>query len=255
MNNLYFYQQLKLNRQSLNDNEEELLRYFLTNASNVQQITIREAAEKFYTATNTITRMCKKLGFRGYSDFKEALYISTIEGESFSDFTSLDDQLVKTKQLLNQEIIEQINQAIFESDHILVLGVGLSRLPAEELNNYLQVVGKNSHIYWEPHMMRHAAKKLTKNDLVIAFSISGETENTIEPVNIANISGATTVSITGFSQNNLSKITDFQLYAMTSKVVIDGIDVADRLSFHYIGNTLFTEYLKKYYSSAFLQRD
>lgn len=248
---MYFYQLLKLNRHLLNKNEEEILTYFLIHAKEIQQITIREVAETFFTVPNTITRMCKKLGFLGYSDFKEALYITTIEEQSFSDFTSLDDQLVKTKQLLNQQIIDEINQVIFESEQVLILGVGLSRLPAEELHNYLQVVGKNSHIFWEPHMMRHAARKLTKNDLVIAFSISGETENTIEPVNIANISGAKTVSITGFSQNKLSRITNFQLYAMTSKVVIDGIDVADRLSFHYIGNTLFTEYLKKYYSAAF----
>lgn len=248
---MYFYQNLKLNRHLLNANEEEILAYFLQNAAKVQQITIREAADKFYTATNTITRMCKKLGFLGYSDFKEALYITTIEEESYSDFTSLDDQLVKTKQLLNPSVIAEINKNIFEAEQVLVLGVGLSRLPAEEFHNYLQVVGKNSHIFWEPHMMRHAARKLTKNDIVLAFSISGETENTIEPVNIANISGAKTVSITGFSKNKLSKISDYQLYGMTSKVIIDGIDVADRLSFHYIGNTLFTEYLKQYYASAF----
>lgn len=248
---MYFYRLLKRNRQLLNKNEEVILDYFLENAQSVQQITIREAAERFYTAPNTITRMCKKLGFLGYSDFKEALYITTIEGESFSDFTSLDDQLVKTKQLLNQQTITAIIQTIFEARQVLVLGVGLSRLPAEELHNYLQVVGKNSHIFWEPHMMRHAARKLTTDDVVLAFSISGETENTIEPVNIAHVSGANTISITGFSQNRLSKITDFQLYGMTSKVMIDGIDVSDRLSFHYIGNTLFTEYLKKYYATAF----
>lgn len=248
---MYFYQQLKLNRHLLNDNEEKILSFFLDSAENIQQLTIRDVAEKFYTAPNTIVRMCKKLGFLGYSDFKEALYITIIEEKSFSDFTSLDDQLVKTKQLINLEIINDINKTIFESEQVLILGVGLSRLPAEEFHNYLQVVGKNSQLFSDPHMMRHAAKRLSKNDLVIAFSISGETESTIEPVNIAKVSGAKTVSITGFSQNKLSKLSDYQLYGMTSKVIIAGIDVSDRLSFHYIGNTLFTEYLKKYYASAF----
>ena len=112
---MYFYQLLKLNRHLLNKNEEEILTYFLTHAKKIQQITIREVAETFFTVPNTITRMCKKLGFLGYSDFKEALYITTIEEQSFSDFTSLDDQLVKTKQLLNQQTIDEINQVIFES--------------------------------------------------------------------------------------------------------------------------------------------
>lgn len=248
---MYFYDLLKKNRHLLNDTEEQLLVFFLNHAKTIHQITIRDAASRFFTAPNTITRMCKKLGFLGYSDFKEALYITTIEEQSYSDFTSLDDQLVRTKQLLNMETLKQINQCIFYAEKILVLGVGLSRLPSEELHNYLRVVDKNSQIYPDPHLMRHAAKKLTKNDLVIAFSVSGETENILNPVNIANISGAKTVSVTGFSQNQLAKITNFQLYGMTSRSIIDGIDVADRLSFHYLINKLFTEYLKTYYASLF----
>ncbi|MGX7163842.1 MurR/RpiR family transcriptional regulator [Enterococcus massiliensis] len=248
---MYFYELLKKNRHLLNDNEEQLLSYFLDHATTIQQLTIRDVAKKFFTAPNTITRMCKKLGFIGYSDFKEALYITTIEEQSYSDFTSLDDQLVRTKQLLNLDTLAQINKVIFEAEQILILGVGLSRLPSEELHNYLSVLGKKSQIYLDPHLMRHAAKKLTKNDVVIAFSISEEIENIINPVHIAKVSGATTVSITGFSQNQLSKITDYQLYGMTSRVIIDGIDVSDRLSFHYLVNKLFTEYLKTYYSSAF----
>jgi len=248
---MYFYELLKANRHLLNEAEEAILSFLLDHANHIQQITIREAAKTFYTAPNTITRMTKKLGFLGYTDFKEALYITTIEEQSYSDFTSLDDQLVRTKQLINSTTVNQINKAIFEAEHILILGVGLSRLPAEELQNYLSVLGKNSQIYLDPHLMRHAAKKLTKEDLAIAFSISGETTNIIDPITIAHVSGAKTVSITGFSQNQLSKVSDYQLYGMTSRVIIDGLDVADRLSFHYLVNKLFTEYLRTYYASAF----
>lgn len=248
---MYFYEKIKKNRVKLNETEEAILAYFLSNHDIIQKIPIREAAQKFYTAPNTISRMCKKLGFQGYTEFREALHITTIEEKNFSDFTSLDDQIVRTKRLLNKEMIIDIVHKIKEADKILVLGFGLSRLPANEMHSYLQVLGKNTQNFTDPHLMRHAAKNLTKQDLVIAFSISGETDNILTPVNMALVSGAEVLSITGFSTNTLSKISTYQLYGMTSKMVIDGIDVSDRLSFHYIVNTIFTEYLKEYLPDMF----
>ncbi|MBS7578234.1 MULTISPECIES: MurR/RpiR family transcriptional regulator [unclassified Enterococcus] len=247
---MYFYDLLKENRLKLNANEEEILAFLLAH-SNIKQLGIRSVAAQFYTAPNTITRMVKKLGFSGYSEFKDALFISQNEHQSFADFTSLDQQIVKTKQLLNPEIVQEIIRLIHQADKILILGVGLSRLPSEELDSYLKLIGKQTLTFIEPHLMLHAAKKLTPTDLCIAFSISGETENIIKPLNVVKTNGGRTVSITGFSTNRLSKISDYQLYGLTSKLIIDGLDSADRLSFHYLVNTLFTEYIKRYYPDIF----
>lgn len=248
---MYFYELIKQNRSKLNETEENILTYCLNHHDVIQHTTIRDISKKFYTAPNTITRMCKKLGFQGYSDFREALYIIMTEEDNFSNFTSLDEQIVRTKQLLNPDVLQEIVVNIHEANHILVLGFGLSRLPANEIHSYLQVLGMNTQNFVDPHLMRHAAKKLTSDDLVIAFSISGETDNILAPVNIALVSGAKVLSITGFSSNQLSRISNYQLYGMTSKMVIDGVDVSDRLSFHYIVNTIFTEYLKKYEPKIF----
>ncbi|PXW92233.1 RpiR family transcriptional regulator [Streptohalobacillus salinus] len=245
---MYFYDRLKENQQCLNETEQQILDDLLAHVKTIKQVTVREIAEKHFTAPNTIIRLCQKLGFKGFSDFKEALFLTEQTKSDFIEITSLDEAIIKTKQLVNTAVIEQIVARIHEADKIVFFAVGLSRLPAQELDTRLQLLGKNSKIFLDPHVMKHNASLLTTADLAIAISMSGTTESIIEATTIANVSGATTVSITGFSTNALAKLTDFQLYGFTNKVTISGVDAADRFSLHYLINVLFNQYLTTYHS-------
>ena len=95
--------------------------------------------------------------------------------------------------------------------------------------------------------MKHNAKQMGRKDVGIAISLSGsENSNVFAATNHANIAGAKTISLTGFSSNALSKITDYQLYAYSTEIKIEGIDALDRFGLHYLVNKLFNDYLKKY---------
>jgi len=245
---LYFYDLLKKNRHLLNETEGAILDYLLNHSDEIKELVIRKAATDNFTAPNTIVRLCQKLGFKGFSDFKENLYYTTQEKRKFVEVTSLDEQIIKTKQLINSDLIETIITKIHKADKIIFFAVGLSRFPAEELNERLKIIGKNSQTFVDPHMMKYNARLLTDKDLAIAISSSGKTKNILSAATIASVSGAETVSITGFSINPLSKITTHQLYGYTAELKLDDIDTADRFSIHYIISLLFTEYLKKYHS-------
>jgi len=159
--------------------------------------------------------------------------------------TALDEQIIKTKQLLNQAVLHEVLEKIHTSQ-ILLFAVGLSRLVAEDLHQRLRTVGKNTQIFLDPHVMNYNAKMLKGGDLTFAISVSGTTRTPMQATTIAKVAGATTVSITGFSENLLSQSTDYQFYGMTSEVVINGIDVSDRLSLVYIVHTIFSEYVYHY---------
>lgn len=244
---MYFYELLKKNRHQLNSTEEDVLQSLLNQADVIKLLTIREIASQNYTVPNTVTRLCQKLGFKGFSDFREALYLTTHEKENVITLTTLDEQIVRTKQLINQDVIDKIITQIHQAHRIVFFAVGLSRFPAEELHERLKILGINSHTFIDPHVMKHNAKLLTKNDLAIALSVSGTTETVLSATTIASVKGATTLSITGFSTNPIAALTDYQLYGMISPASIEGIDTADRFSLHYLTNLLFTEYLAAYY--------
>lgn len=243
-----FYEYLKENRTLLNKNEEKILSYLINEKKQIDDWTIREVAKGFYTVPNTIVRMCQKLGFKGYTQFKEELMKTLDAEETLLRMTDLDDLVIKTKQLLNQEVLDDIVTAIHEAENILFFAVGLSRFPAEEFSERLKILGKKSQTFIDPHLMKHNAKQMTTQDLGIAISLSGsENSNVFAATNRANISGANTISLTGFSTNALSKITNYQLYAYSTDIKIEGIDAADRFGFHYLINRLFNDYLTKYH--------
>ena len=247
---MHFYELLKKNQHQLNETEQAILDYLLEHSKTIKDLKIRTVASKNFTAPNTIIRLCQKLGFKGFSEFKESLYYAQQKKESFFEVTSLDDQIIKTKQLINEEIIEKIITTIHEADKILCFAVGLSRFPAEELNARLQLLGKNSQTFVDPHVMKHNAGLLSNKDMAISISNSGTTDNILSATTIATVAGAKTVSITGFSTNPLAKKTTYQLYGYTSDVKVSGIDAADRFSIHYLVNVIFNEYIKKYHVTS-----
>lgn len=212
MRPLYFYECFKKNRTQLNQTEEEILNYLINEKTQVEKWTIRDVANRFYTVPNTIVRMCQKLGFKGYTQFKEELKKTLEAEETILNMTDLDEKVIKTKQLLNKEVLEEIISKIHDADNILFFAVGLSRFPAEELSERLKILGKKSQTFIDPHLMKHNAKQMGRKDVGIAISLSGsENSNVFAATNRANIAGAKTISLTGFSSNALSKITDYQL--------------------------------------------
>ena len=85
----------------------------------VEKWTIRDVAKQFYTVPNTIVRMCQKLGFKGYTQFKEELKKTLEAEETILNMTDLDEKVIKTKQLLNKEVLEEIISKIHDADNIL----------------------------------------------------------------------------------------------------------------------------------------
>ena len=112
--------------------EKYLVDYILDNPDDILQKNINELAQLSYTSTATVSRLCKKLGFKGYKDFKyqyaaEYSHLlelkSDLEIEPFSSDSSIKDALNKiellhrrsieyTKGLLDKQTLERIYQLI-----------------------------------------------------------------------------------------------------------------------------------------------
>ena len=94
--------------------EKYLVDYILGNPDDILQKNINELAQLSYTSTATVSRLCKKLGFKGYKDFKyqyaaEYSHLlelkSDLENEPFSSDSSIKDALNKI-EILHRRSIE-----------------------------------------------------------------------------------------------------------------------------------------------------
>ncbi|MDD7188691.1 MAG: MurR/RpiR family transcriptional regulator, partial [Collinsella sp.] len=171
-----FYDHVRAGESKLNDLESEIMRYIIELRDDIDDVTLKSVAERFFVAPNTIVRLAHKLGFSGFTELKQS-YSASLDRNRFTiEALPLDTQLVQTKDLLNDRVIDSVVSLIQDASHIVFFCSGFSKYPCLEMAEKLKIMGKNTDTLSERHVMRHSAELLGKNDLVFSVSVSGETQ-------------------------------------------------------------------------------
>ncbi|TDT51968.1 MurR/RpiR family transcriptional regulator [Fonticella tunisiensis] len=248
-----FFIRIEKEREKLNKNENELLKYFIENAQDIKNMKIQDVAKKTFVSTAGIIRFCKKLGFNGYSELKNSLALTVKnQGEKGRVYTqsktssNIFNDIDKTKDMINDSIIDEITDLIHETERIDFYGEGSSRLVCMEMSRRFQLVGKQTYHYDDTSIMYLSASTLKEKDLVFAISMSGETSQIIRAVNIAKTKKATVVSLTSMSLNTLSNIADKSLFIYSTKYSINGINFISRIPAIILMEYVFNKYVEKY---------
>ncbi len=113
---------LDINRKKLSTNEISLLNYFLKILKNKSK-KIKDIANETFNSTAYIVRFCQKLGFSGYSEFKNFLVFSySNRNERNKEFTKSQSDIftdvMDTQNLINVENIDMCLNEIHNSKHI-----------------------------------------------------------------------------------------------------------------------------------------
>jgi Transcriptional regulators len=236
-----FYQHISLYRKNLNEVETSILEYAFQNKDELQSMSVRKFAESNYVSANTVIRMCKKLNFSGFSEFKIMLLKASPEPKlSYSHQLLLD--IDRTEQNLSKELLYQIVDVLITCNKIAIFSTGLSQFVASEMEEYFRIFGRKIHAFTDPNLMNHCAKRLIEKDVVIVFSVSGENESSLDALHIAKSTGAKIISITGMSNNSISKLADYSIFCFCNVANLDGIDTTNRLPFSYISSRILNEY-------------
>lgn len=103
-----FYDHVRAGESKLNDLESEIMRYIIELRDDIDDVTLKSVAERFFVAPNTIVRLAHKLGFSGFTELKQS-YSASLDRNRFTIETlPLDTQLVQTKDLLNDRVIDSV---------------------------------------------------------------------------------------------------------------------------------------------------
>ncbi|AST57945.1 helix-turn-helix RpiR family protein [Thermoanaerobacterium thermosaccharolyticum] len=244
-----FFDMVEKNRMNLNKDENELLKYIIEHTSKIKDMTIKDLSKATFTSTAGIIRFCKKLGFSGYSELKNNLYLTVANAsikpaEKYSG--TIFDDIEKTKNLLNLQLIEEILELIYKAHRIDFYGEGSSRMVCIEMARRFMSIKKVSYYYDDTSIMYASAGTLTAQDLVFAISMTGETKQIIKAVNIAKSKNSTIVSLTNLSNNSLSNIADKSLFVFSNKYVINDIEITSRVPALVLMEYIFYNYLEKY---------
>jgi len=238
---------------SFSKTAKKIADYVLENRDEIIYMSVTELAEKCEVGETTIIRFCRKIGLKGYQEFKLVLAREMAnKQEIVSDKVTNEDDIETiinkvtesniqairdTARLISRDTIEKAAEVIIGSDKVDVYGVGSSGFTAGDTKYKFMRIGIKCESFSDPHMQCMSAVNLTDKSVAIGISSSGSTKDTVDSLSKAKEAGAFTIAITNYAKSPITNVADLVLLtvaretpirsgALTSKIAqLDVIDI------------------------------
>lgn len=218
---------------SLPPAERRVAEAILTRPAEIVGLSIGAVAEEASTSEATVVRFCKKAGFGGYPELRLALasevgrsaaqgpgaMTMTMDigpddslGDIVANVGALDAQAIgDTVGQLDIDVLTHVVDELAGARRVELYGIGASGLVAIDLEQKLRRIGLPAAAAVDGHAALTSAAVLTRHDVAVAISHSGQTLDTIDPIELARSQAATTVAITNYPQSPLATAADLVL--------------------------------------------
>ncbi|MDO1605661.1 MurR/RpiR family transcriptional regulator [Lactobacillus sp. YT155] len=237
---------------SLTKSEKKIADYILKNLKNIPYSTMSDLKDATNVGDATIIRFCQKLDFNGFSDLKIEVakdeYSKKEElssQETYFDINAdnLKNSISRTRELIIEDNIINAVDFISKASKVYIFGVGSSGNTCAEFASMLLRVGVIAEPVTDPHFQAQVASLLSKDDLVIGFSLSGKTKDTFDSLNIAKQNNAKIISITNYLTSPIAEMSDIVLQTAVEEF-LNGGSLAGKISQLYVSELLVTGYEK-----------
>lgn len=249
-------------KKNMSNNEKIVANYLLKADENIEKDTVRTVAEKTYTSPSTIIRLCHKLGFTGFSDFKnkflnEVKYFNLqfqnvdvnfpfrredTAREVMSKITDLYIETIKdTEKVVDMRTLLRCRKICSESEEIHIFSYGTYLNQAYSFKEKMMKIGKKVMISSNLNYQLYEAEIMQAGDIAIIISYSGETNNSLLIAKQCRKNNIPTIAITSIGENDLTKICDETLYISTKESLYKNIgDYSIHLSVSYVLDVLYS---------------
>lgn len=186
---------------------------------------------------STIIRYAKALGCSGFPDFKlqlaaarprenadqHEIYEGINAGDSTRQVVEKSKRLFASKieqslDLIDPRTIDDCAQQLINARKIVLTGIGSSALVALDINHKLIRSGLNALFNHDYHTQLVQASLLQPDDVLLAISARGETDEIVEALKLAQDAGAKTIAITRYGRNRVSQLANFVIPHSYSEV-------------------------------------
>ncbi|WP_323936733.1 MurR/RpiR family transcriptional regulator [Aeromonas veronii] len=203
---------------------QRLGQFVLEQPQRVLYLTITELARESGTSEASVTRLCRGVGCRGYTEFKMALALETQQEQSSqhqasatSAFSTLIEESVAalrdTGALVSQQALLQSAELLEKARQIQIYGVAASAIIGEYLAYRLLRMGISAQQFSDMHRAAMNATSLKPGDVVIAVSSSGSTKDLLHAVQLGKEHGASIIVLSNTSRSPLATQADQLLVA------------------------------------------
>lgn len=259
-------------RPSLPPAERRVADVVLADPAQAAELSITALAERAETSVATVMRFCRAVGLGNYPQLRLALAAAAAREQALggeppphgTDISATDtlDQIVNkiiynevraledSKAGLDIEMLGRAVDAVAGARRVDIFGVGASAFVGQDLHQKLHRIGHIVFIWADRHAALTAAALLGPGDVAIAISHSGETEDTVEPLQSAAEHGATTIALTNVPRSTLAQSAHLVLTTSARETPFRSGATVSRIAQLAIVDCLFVGVAQRSYDAA-----
>jgi len=223
---------------SLTRTEQKIADIITQDPEMVVYATLTDLAEKAGVGDTSVLRLCRKLGFRGYQEFKLSLAQDLVnpvksvhsEIEEGDNLATIADKITaenkvfleNTLALLNMKELQKAIDALAKANRLYFVGVGSSANTAADAQYRFMRLGFNSELVTDSHVMAMTATLMTRDDVIFAVSTSGSTKDIVDAVKIAKQNGVFFICLTSHAKSPITQYANAVLLSRSKETPLQG---------------------------------
>lgn len=209
----------------------------------IYEFTISEIADKTFTSPATVSKTIKKCGFSGIAQlrFKASSKNHYIEDGKVANevINNLLEECKETIENITVDTILQIIHHIKTAKKIYLIARGNTALIARYFEFQLQLLGYSAFVLSDALIMQLADKLITKDDVVIIFTVKNSTPELEIAARHAKDQEATVITCCCTKGTSLEQYSDVYAYCRQKNThVLEGFDMMSNLPLHLISRII-----------------
>lgn len=240
MNDIFV--RIKFLMPTLPKTEKIVANYLFNESEAVRGMTLAILSQEIGCSEATIIRLCKRLGYDGFSSMKQDLLVAMVDknvittqeikkndsvSEIIEKIIKTNTQTLKDTLTLVSDDYEKALQALLKAKSIHFFGIGDAFVVAQLALMKFSRLGYSGSAHSDVMLQLITASSLTNEDVAFAISYSGASKTLIDTMKIAKENNAITMCITRMSKSPLLKYTDFNMFTPTADLTV-GKDIISR---------------------------
>lgn len=174
------FEQLQQSLSDLSKSERKMAEYLLRYPHDLRRFSSETLAAAAGVSRSALIRLCKKLGYRGFSELHDAMLAQPMQSlppaDGSTPRTALDcysQCIEQIRAMVDPRVIADIAALLVRANRVVTLGNLHSELSARQMSFRLNRSQIDSQVISDDTLMDCYTNILKQGDVVLIFSISG----------------------------------------------------------------------------------
>lgn len=233
----------------LTKSEKKVADFVVSSQEKILHSTMQDIKKATMVGDATIIRFCQKMGYSGFSDLKIDIAKAGFSSPKRSDDSFIDtiehkliDAIHDTRALANEEHLKQAVTLIHEANRVFIFGVGASGITALDMESRFLRSGLQVKAIIDSHYQAMNAALFNEQDLIIALSLTGKTQDVFDSLQIAKKNGAKIIVISNYVLSPIAQLGDVVLQTAIEEYLLNGGSLSGKVSQIFAIDLLITYY-------------